>query len=529
MSYEKNKRVQIPGLAFLMFLMIGLFIGFMPFSSTKVYGADAEKMPVDGTCLDGSVSNSSNYYYFEIPENGLVRLGVNNSALSFALYRDAACTNRISLDSKGYADLKAGTYYVKVTGTGTYEISGNFSKAPSYDLEPNDTMETAIPLTSGQLVKGNAYTAFDDVDWYKFTLKAKSFIKIDLNNNRRHALIYDANGTMKDFIYNTVLTTLEAGTYFIQVTSSNPQGYYDMKADFVEYPTPNEITKAVYKGSCEVALTWNKSDYADGYYLFYKTSATGTWQKITTIFSGNTTSYTHFNGPMEGQTYYYGVQAFRKSNVSGEIYNQEDAQGYPVTVPKLPTAMNAKAKNVSNKAILVSWSVSNTADGYYIYRRANGDSYKLAATISSGSAMKWKDTTVKKGIFYTYKIIPYVVPGGEKCLGNEAVTSSLKLTGTLSPVTSVKVKKNKTYNTISWKKNNLAAAYKIYRKEGSGSYKLIKTTTSTSYNDKKVKKGKKYTYKIQAYYKNYTYNTTKKKYTSKTVVSKYSKTVSVKR
>lgn len=72
------------------------------------------------------------------------------------MYRDEACSNKIVIDSSGYVDLKAGIYYVKVTGTGTYQLSGNFSKAVSYDSEPNDTMQTAIPLTSGKLVKGNA-------------------------------------------------------------------------------------------------------------------------------------------------------------------------------------------------------------------------------------------------------------------------------------------------------------------------------------------------------------------------------------
>lgn len=531
MSYEKKKRVTIPGLAFLMFLFIGILIGIMPLTGTTAYGeTTAQEMPVDGTCLKGSVSNSSNDYCFDITENGMVRIGVDNKNLTFGLYRDATCTNQIALDASGYTDLKAGRYYVRVTGTGSYEISANFSKAPSLDSEPNDTMETAIPLTSGKQVKGNANITFDDMDWYKFTLKTKSYVSIKLNNNKQLSFVFDENGSLVSPISNGVgLGVFQPGTYYIRVLSTLPQGYYDLKANIVEFPTPNEITNAVYKGSRKVNLTWNKSNYADGYYLFYKTSATGTWQRITTISSANTTSYTHLNGPAEGQTYYYGVQAFRKSNEFGEIYNQEDAEGFKVTAPKLPTSKNAKVKNVSGKAIEVSWSVSGTANGYFIYRKANGGSYSLVKTISSGSTLKWKDTSVKKGTIYTYKIVPYVLSGGQKCPGNKAVTSGLKLTGSISAVTGVRVTKNKTYNTVSWKKNSLATGYKVYRREGSGSYKLVKTTTAGSFNDKKVKKGKKYSYKIQTYYKNYTYNTSKKKYTSKTVTSKYSKTVSVKR
>lgn len=68
MSYEKKKRVTIPGLAFLMFLFIGILIGIMPLTGTTAYGeTTAQEMPVDGTCLKGSVSNSSNDYCFDIP------------------------------------------------------------------------------------------------------------------------------------------------------------------------------------------------------------------------------------------------------------------------------------------------------------------------------------------------------------------------------------------------------------------------------------------------------------------------------
>lgn len=529
MSYVKNKRVQVLKLAFLVFL----FIGIMLMTSTVAYGANetARKIELDGTCITDSVSNSSNYYYFETPENGMVRIGLNNSDLTLDLYRDEECSNEIALDSKGHADLKAGIYYVKVTGTGTYEISANFSKAPSNDIEPNDTMETAISLTSGEQVRGNANIAFDDVDWYKFTISTRSYVDIALHNGNKQLLIYDSNGTEISSTSNDsgFITSLDPGTYFIEVFSLNSQGYYDLEVDIVEYPTPNEITRAVYEGSRKVSLTWSKSDYADGYYLFYKTSETGNWQNITTISSGNTTSYTHLYGPSEGQTYYYGIQAFRKEKVFGEIYNQEDATGFKVTAPNLPASSNAKVKNVSGKSIQVSWNVSGTANGYYIYRKANGGSYKLVKTITAGSTLKWIDSGVKKGTYYTYRIVPYVVCDNQKYSGKEAVTGSLKLTGKLSTVTGVKGKKNKTYNTVSWKKNSLATGYKVYRKEGSGSYKLVKTTPSASYNDKKVKKGKKYTYKIKAYYKNYTYNANKKTYTSKTVTSGYSKTVSVKR
>lgn len=422
-----------------------------------------------------------------------------------------------------------GTYYVKVSGTGSYEISANFSEFTDQDAEPNDTMDTAVSLTSGVKVTGNAYGTYEDYDWYKFEITTKSYVSITLNNSNLTSLIYDANGECVSFISNgTGLGTYTTpGTYYFRVSSGNSYGYYNLTATIVEYPTVNEITSAVYQGSRKVDLTWSKSEYADGYYLFYKTSETGSWQRITTIASGSTTSYTHNYGPSDGQTYYYGVQAYKKDNLYGWIYNQDDAEGFKVEAKA--SLASVKAQAVSVKAIKVTWTANGTPTGYKIYRSANGGSYSLVKTITSGTTVSWKNTSAKKGTYYTYKVVPYVTSGTTTITGTGLTTSSVKLTGSLAKVTSVKAKKKSTYNNISWKKNSLATGYRVYRKVGSGSYKLVKTTTSASYKDKLVKKGKKYTYKIKAYYKNYTYDSTTGKYTSKNVNSKYSKTVSVKR
>lgn len=524
MNSVNIKHVRVLGLSFLMFILISII------SVTAAYGASESgtELKLDGTCVSGTVDNSTDYYHFTTPENGTVRLGVDNSSLELALYENASHSNRIDLDSKGYADLKAGTYYATVTGTGSYQIAANFSAATQYDEEPNDTMETAIPLVSGVQMKGNAYNVYEDVDWYKFEIKTKSYIYLTFNV-KPSITIYNADGNIIGGQTKSGPMNFDnPGVYYIRIQSQNPAGYYDIKGDIVEYPTPNEITKAEYKGSRKVALTWSRSDYADGYYLFYKTSSTGAWHIITTINNPDVTSYTHSSGPSEGETYYYGVQAFRNDSVYGELQNQEDTEGFKVTAP-MPAASNANLSIISGNSIQVSWSVTGKAAGYKIYRKANGGSYKLVKTVTSGSTLKWKDTGIKKGTNYVYKVVPYILSGSTKVPGKQAVTSSLKLTGKISAVTSVTAKKYTSYNKVSWKKNSLATGYKIYRKTGSGSYRLLKTITSTSYNDKSVKKGYKYTYKIKAYYNNYTYNSTTKKYTYKTVTSVYSKAVSVKR
>lgn len=498
------------------------------------------QIPLNGSCANENV-NGTQWYYFETAANGTVRIGIStadNVDFQLCSRQSTSSAYVIKTDSNGYAELKAGRYYVHVAGSGTYTISANFTAAVEYDQEPNDTMETAIPLTSGVKVKGNAYEVFDDVDWYKFEIKAESYISFKMNTNKQVVFVYDNQGNLFRLIQNDVdlMTKVNPGTYYIKMCSGNPVGYYELTATIVEYPTENKITSAVYQGSGKVAFTWSKSEYADGYYLFYKTSATGSWNLFNTITSGNTTSYTHNNGPSAGQTYYYGIQAYRKDSNFGELINQEDAEGYKVSAPTSdgsqnnstakPSVTSTSIRKVSSKAIEISWKVKGTANKYQIYRKAAPvGKRELVKTIKNGKTLTWKDTSVKKGTYYTYEIIPYNASGK----GKSAITSEVKLTGSLTKVTNVKVVWSPSNNTLSWKKNSLATGYKIYRKTGAGSYKLIKTTSKTSYKDTSVKKGKKYSYKIKAYYNNYTYYKNNGAYKTKVVLSKYSKAVSVKR
>lgn len=522
------------------YLFMPLMLIVWLWSASAANADSIKQIPLNGSCANEYLDGVQ-WYYFETMTNGTVRIGLSTTDnVNFQLYnrQNAASAYMIATDSNGYAELQAGKYYVYVAGTGTYTISANFTAAVEYDPEPNDTMETAIPLTSGVKVKGNAYNVFNDEDWYKFEIKTKSYVSIKTNTNKQLGFVYNEHGDLFSLIAKDsgLMTAVNPGTYYIKMRSQNPAGYYELTATIVEYPTENKITSAVYQGSGKVALTWNKSEYADGYYLFYKTNTAGSWKRFSTITSGNITSYTHNYGPSAGQTYYYGIQAYRKDNNYGELYNQEDAEEYMVSAPASdgsqnnstakPSITSTSIRKVSNKALQISWKVTGNASKYQIYRQAAPvGKRELVKTIKSGTTLSWKDTSVKKGTYYTYEIIPYNASGK----GKSAITSEVKLTGSLAKVTNVQAVWSPSNNTLSWKKNSLATGYKIYRKTGSGSYKLIKTTTKTSYKDTSVKTGKKYSYKIKAYYNNYTYIKKNSAYKTKIVLSKYSKTVSVKR
>lgn len=76
--------------------------------------------------------------------------------------------------------------------------------------------------------------------------------------------------------------------------------------------TPAQVSLTVKQtASKTVTLTWKKVSGADGYEIYRKTGASGTYTKIKTITSGSTLTYKN-TGLSIGKKYYYKVRAFDK-------------------------------------------------------------------------------------------------------------------------------------------------------------------------------------------------------------------------
>lgn len=518
---------------------------FMPASEAHANSYSYWNINADGTCYSGDLSNSGSIgYCFTISSYSLVQVTVTSSdnSADFTLYYDMNQNSAVTTDSRGQAILQAGDYYIEVTGSSDYTLSVNSKTRDTLDAEPNDGSSTAITMASGTSYTGEVYTTANDEDWYKLKLTATSNVYFNMPGVTT-AAAYFLNEDLKlvDFGFvnknftggYSIFQVLEPGTYYLRVyaNSSNGGGKYTIIPTVVERPTANEVTKVSVTAIGKATVTWSESSYADGYYLFKKYSENGSWSRIATITSGSTTSYTDTSAPWPGSTCYYGVQAYKTDPVFSQIYNQDDAEGFKYT-GKVPAPKNVSVSKINGPAIKVKWGQVANASGYKIYRKANGGSYILVKTITSGSTTSWNNSSVKKGTNYTYKVRAYYNNGSTNFYSSYSSTANTKITGSISAPSGVKAKKYSSYNKVTWNKISYVTGYKIYRKTGSGSYKLVKTTTSSdtvSYKDTNVKSGKKYTYKVKAYYKNYTYSSAKGKYTYTTKNSSYSKIASVTR
>ena len=168
---------------------------------------------------------------------------------------------------------------------------------------------------------------------------------------------------------------------------------------------------------------------------------------------------------------------------------------------KASSPQNLKTKVLNYKTIQVSWTGTDYADSYNVYRKTGSGNWKKIASGITG--VSYKDTKAVTGTTYTYTVRAVSYTWGKAVLSSydrSGVRGKAKLTAV--SLTSVK---NEGKNTVkvSWKKVNGANGYRVYRSTSkNGEYTsvgFIKKGSTVTFKDKKVSEGKTYYYKIRAY------------------------------
>ena len=243
-----------------------------------------------------------------------------------------------------------------------------------------------------------------------------------------------------------------------------------------------------------VTVKWETVSGANGYKVMRKADGSKTWSTIGTTNSKKL-SYTDKKVSC-GVKYHYTVRAYR--NVSKKpVLGSYNSNGLEImTIPDRPVVSVSSANY--NK-LNVTWSRSNGATGYKVYRKVVNGTYKLIRNISGGAATGFTDT-VECGTEYYYYVTAYVINNkveygsfDSEAVKGKAVPQTVKLG---SPSTT------KGQAKINWSTVSGATGYYVYSKTGNSGYKLIadvKGGNVKSYTDKNVVSGKKYTYTVKAY------------------------------
>ena len=254
---------------------------FLPVALSPVVSeAVVRNISLENSYEDSLTSvTSSNQYYFEITSRGSVMIKFETPAatktsswrVSLVDISDAkvypvkdfgggevpgSASTRVEYSDR--IRLPAGNYYVNVSVpegyavvTGTYKISVSFipESDGSYETEPNNTTETATPLTTNAAVTGNiSYKG--DIDYFRISLPATGSLILSfsaassIETGNWTVLLYDKNekllqmervglgGEVNGLARTNKLgkVRLPAGIYYIKVAA-----YSDILSSSAEY------------------------------------------------------------------------------------------------------------------------------------------------------------------------------------------------------------------------------------------------------------------------------------------------------
>jgi fibronectin type 3 domain-containing protein len=208
----------------------------------------------------------------------------------------------------------------------------------------------------------------------------------------------------------------------------NPDAGQNTGADSTVQPDTSvasvTLSSVTSKTFSSIALSWTKSGTATGYEIYRATGKNGSYSKIQTIQSGDTTATTDSSLTC-GKTYYYKIRAYR--TVSGKNY-YGSYSSVKSAAPALDKTQISQAKNLKGKMSQLTWKRVSGASGYEVYRSLKKTkSYKKIATVKKGSTVTWKNKKLIRGKTYYYKIRAYRTVNGKKVYSSWSSVKSVKV------------------------------------------------------------------------------------------------------
>ncbi len=337
-----------------------------------------------------------------------------------------------------------------------------------------------IPLDIPVLSKVENAVGYVKVSWNKVVYADGYYVYRKVGTIGSWKNIATVKGGSTLTYKDTDVSSGKTYSYMLKAYDGKDITDHSEKALKVLYVSAPKLTK-IENTSSGVKVTWEKVSGAVSYNVYRKVKG-GSW-----VYLGNvkTTSYTDKKAKT-GTTYYYTVRA--KSASSYSLFETKGIGIKYVAAPKL-----TKTENVGS-TVKVTWTKVAGADGYYVYRNAQGVSgWKKVATIKGNTKTTYSDKNVSSGKAYTYKLQAY---SGTKASCDSASFKIVYLT--TSKIT--KLENSEESVKITWSKVAGADGYYLYRKgPGEKTWKRIATVDGVTYNDTNVSSGSVYTYTVKPF------------------------------
>ena len=300
-------------------------------------------------------------------------------------------TNPPILEDEGIYTIK-----VKVIGYGLLD-----SETTTFTYRVEDVDSPVKPKTF-TAVRSNynsiklSWTKSNEADGYEI-------LRADAKNTKQETIATVTDATYTDTNLVTGLEYTYTVRAYKQLDSGQKiyaSGVTAKGKTYLTKPTLSSAARYSYNG---IKIKWNKISGATGYQIYRYDAVTKKYSLVKTITSGGTTSYTN-TGLTTGRKYTYKVRAYRTLEDGTASYSSYSSTKAATPYLTKPTVKLAAGK----KSVTVKWNKISGATGYKIYRSTKKNSgYKVVKTIKKGSTVSWKNTKLKKGKRYYYKVKAY--------------------------------------------------------------------------------------------------------------------------
>lgn len=361
--------------------------------SASVEGRTAKKAKVKY-----AVSNGSNQIE--------VNWGAVRGAYGYRIKRSTSKngTYKVVATLKGknnttYQDKKlktAKTYYYKIETinkvNGKKGYSGNSAAVSAKTLKT--TSITAVKATGSTSVRleWKAVDGASGYQIYRSTSKDSGYKKVGQVKGKNTKKYEDK--------------TLEAGkTYYYQVRAYKSNSAKNGVASFSKAQKAWTIKQVVFSqitsdSKNQVTLGWKKVSKAQGYDIYRSDESNSGFEKIASISSGSTLTYTD-KGVKSGNTYYYKIAATYK--IKGSAGRGSYSKVTEVAVLKQGSISSITLGD--NNVLNISWNSVANASGYEL---AGAVSEKGTYTIlQTSGATSFTHSNLVQGTTYYYKVRAY--------------------------------------------------------------------------------------------------------------------------